>query len=541
MIDELRKLRELTETLTGNGYLRDKAQDWEYALDAISECIIVVTVREEIRFVNRPLIDRLGTSDKETFYNSKLSEITGNLNLRSLDSHNEVEVYIETLRGWFICYKSPIFTRSGRLIGYIVVLNDITTRKKAEISLKESEERFRLAFASSPDSVNINRLEDGVFVDVNGGFTRLTGYTRKDVLGKSSVSIGIWKNLKDRTYLTKSLIDKGYCDNLEAVFVRKDGKELVGLMSARIMDIDEVPHIISITRDISERKRLENLIKENEEKYRNLFEKSLDAMILINLDQEIIECNERARQLFGSKTPSLEGARLLDILPEFHTESNIKIISEKLESAKKDKDEVFEVSSLYKDGIVEKYLSYIIKLNKVYVHDNHNILVIIDDLSDKRKLEREFGVVTNNIRDVIWSLDTSMTFTYVSPVVYNMLGYTVDEFVGTNLSEHCPPEEMAMMAQKAAESIQNKEFDIIVFRTKMYRKDGKLIDVEIHGKHIVDNKGDVVGLHGITIEVFSSRCDLCARTDCPNRLTDYDPDCNSKKDHKVRIKDEIFT
>lgn len=541
MIDELRKLRELTETLTGNGYLRDKAQDWEYALDAISECIIVVTVREEIRFVNRPLIDRLGTSDKETFYNSKLSEITGNLNLRSLDSHNEVEVYIETLRGWFICYKSPIFTRSGRLIGYIVVLNDITTRKKAEISLRESEERFRLAFASSPDSVNINRLEDGVFVDVNGGFTRLTGYTRKDVLGKSSVSIGIWKNLKDRTYLTKSLIDKGYCDNLEAVFVRKDGKELVGLMSARIMDIDEVPHIISITRDISERKRLENLIKENEEKYRNLFEKSLDAMILINLDQEIIECNERARQLFGSKTPSLEGARLLDILPEFHTESNIKIISEKLESAKKDKDEVFEVSSLYKDGIVEKYLSYIIKLNKVYVHDNHNILVIIDDLSDKRKLEREFGVVTNNIRDVIWSLDTSMTFTYVSPVVYNMLGYTVDEFVGTNLSEHCPPEEMAMMAQKAAESIQNKEFDIIVFRTKMYRKDGKLIDVEIHGKHIVDNKGDVVGLHGITIEVFSSRCDLCARTDCPNRLTDYDPDCNSKKDHKVRIKDEIFT
>lgn len=541
MIDELRKLRELTETLTGNGYLRDKAQDWEYALDSISECIIIVTVREEIRFVNRPLIDRLGTSDKETFYNSNLSEITGTLNLRSLDSHNEVEVYIETLRGWFICYKSPIFTRSGRLIGYIVVLNDITTRKKAEISLKESEERFRLAFSSSPDSVNINRLEDGVFVDVNGGFTRLTGYTRKDVLGKSSISIGIWKNLKDRTYLTKSLIDKGYCDNLEAVFVRKDGKELVGLMSARIMNIDEVPHIISITRDISDRKRLENLIKENEEKYRNLFEKSLDAMILINLDQEIIECNERARQLFGSKTPSLEGAHLLDILPEFHTESNIKIISEKLESAKKDKDEVFEVSSLYKEGMVEKYLSYVIKLNKVYVHDNHNILVIIDDLSDKRKLEREFGVVTNNIRDVIWSLDISMTFTYVSPVIYNLLGYTVDEFVGTNLSEHCPPEEMAMMAQKATESIQNKEFDIIVFRTKMYKKDGKLIDVEIHGKHIVDNKGDVVGLHGITIEVFSSRCDMCDRTDCPNRLTAYGPSCNFEKDHKVRIKDEIFT
>ena len=540
MIDELRKLRELTETLTGNGYLKDRAQDWEYALDAISECIIIVTTKEEIRFVNRPLISRLGTEDKEIFYSSKLSDITGNLNLRSLDSHNEIEVYIEILRGWFICYKSPIFTRSGKLIGYIIVLNDITSRKRAELSLIESEEKFRLSFSSSPDAVYISKLEDGLCVEINGGFTRLIGYTKEDVVGKSLLSMGVWKDKKDRDFLRKSLIDRGYCDNLEAVFVKKDGIELVGLISSRIMNIDEVPHTISMIRDISDRKKLEILIKENEEKYRNLFERSLDPMVLIDTENKIIECNSKARSMFETKVRCLEEAFLTDIFPEFNSKRNIDIILNKINSVKEGNEEVFEISSFFKEGNSEKYISYIIKMSNIFILGEDNILVTIDDISDRRKLEREFGVISNNVRDVIWSLDLEMNFTYVSPVIYDMLGYTVEEFTGTNLSEHCPPEEMEFMAQKAMESLQSDTFDMVMFRTKLYKKDGKLIDVEIHGKHIIDATGKAVGIHGITIELRTSRCDMCDKLDCPNRLTEYDPETCLSKDNKVRIKDQIF-
>ncbi len=73
--------------------------------------------------------------------------------------------------------------------------------KQAEKSLQESEEKFRLAFHTGPDSTNLNRLEDGVYIDINEGFTKTMGYTRQEVLGKSSLELDIWADPEDRRRL----------------------------------------------------------------------------------------------------------------------------------------------------------------------------------------------------------------------------------------------------------------------------------------------------------------------------------------------------
>ena len=124
-------------------------------------------------------------------------------------------------------------------------------------ALRESEETFRLTFTSSPDAVNINRLENGLYVDINEGFTRLTGFTPEDVNGRTSIDIDIWADAADRRRLVAELRQNGYCDNLEAQFRRKDGSLTTALMSARVIRLKGVPHIISITRDISARKQAE--------------------------------------------------------------------------------------------------------------------------------------------------------------------------------------------------------------------------------------------------------------------------------------------
>ena len=95
--------------------------------------------------------------------------------------------------------------------------------KKTEQSLRESEERFRLAYYTGPDAININRLSDGLFVDINEGFTRLTGFTREDVIGKTMLNPSIWCDPADRQKLFQEVTQKGYYDNLEADFRRKDG------------------------------------------------------------------------------------------------------------------------------------------------------------------------------------------------------------------------------------------------------------------------------------------------------------------------------
>ena len=84
-----------------------------------------------------------------------------------------------------------ICNAEGKVVASDVVAHDITERKQLEKIVQESEKRFRYAFYTSPDSININRLADGLFVDINDGFTRLTGLPggcrRQDLPGDQSV------------------------------------------------------------------------------------------------------------------------------------------------------------------------------------------------------------------------------------------------------------------------------------------------------------------------------------------------------------------
>ena len=137
------------------------------------------------------------------------------------------------------------------------IVRDVTESKRAENGLKESEERFRSVFRTSPDAINLNRLADGVYVDANDGFTDLTGFTRDDIIGRSSADIHIWADLRDRERLVEELTKHGKVNNLETKFRLKDGTTRTGLMSARVMSIDGIPHIVSITRDIEEMKQTE--------------------------------------------------------------------------------------------------------------------------------------------------------------------------------------------------------------------------------------------------------------------------------------------
>ncbi len=140
---------------------------------------------------------------------------------------------------------------------YQSIFRDITERLRTEQALRESREKFALAFAASPDAVNINRMADGLYVEINKGFTDLTGFSREDVAGKTSLEIDIWHDPEDRRRMIETLRNRGCCDNLEAVFRRKDGSLATGLLSARPLMLDNEPHIISITRDISGRKAAE--------------------------------------------------------------------------------------------------------------------------------------------------------------------------------------------------------------------------------------------------------------------------------------------
>jgi len=170
-------------------------------------------------------------------------------------------------------------------IARLVLINDVTERKKVEDALRGSEEIFRLTFKTSPDSVNINRLSDGMYVEINEGFSRIMGYTENDAIGKTSLELNIWADPTDRKELIMGLNENGYCDNLEAKFRKKNGTVLTGLMSARIINLKGEPHIISITRDISDRKLAEEKMMDALKKAEQA--DSLKTQFLYNMSHEI--------------------------------------------------------------------------------------------------------------------------------------------------------------------------------------------------------------------------------------------------------------
>lgn len=177
---------------------------------------------------------------------------------------------------------------NNRPLYFLGNVQDITARKKTEEALKLSEERFRKSFLNNPDAININRLEDGMYISINKGFTHIMGYTEEDVVGKTSLELNIWVSPEDRKRLVDGLKRDGYVENLDAQFRKKDGAIVEGLMSASIIELENKLHIISITRDITERKQAEKAIKLSEEKFRNIFEHSGTGKSLTSLDGTIV-------------------------------------------------------------------------------------------------------------------------------------------------------------------------------------------------------------------------------------------------------------
>ncbi|MFH1196625.1 MAG: PAS domain S-box protein [bacterium] len=242
---------------------------------------------------------------------------------------------------------------------------DITERKQSEEAIRISEEKFRVSFLTSPDSININRLSDGLYVDINEGFTRLSGYTREDVLNKTSGEINIWVNPEDRKKLVYELLNHGVCQNLQTEFRLKDGTFKTCLMSASVITFGGEKCILSMTRDITEkvkhdielneyRLHLEDLVDQRTEeiKKHSLFLRTLIDTIpnpIFVKDRQgcYTEVNKAFEKFYGVTRDEILGKALDYLAPadaiELNEEYDAKLLNEHMSA-------VYESYYINKEG-----------------------------------------------------------------------------------------------------------------------------------------------------------------------------------------------
>jgi len=176
-----------------------------------------------------------------------------------------VEYRVLCKDGTYLWYKANgalIKDPTTGSVSFIGIGRDITERKQYEETMRQSEEKFSSVFHASPDAIVLSHLNGSLILDVNEGFTRMTGFAAGQVIGKTAREIDLWQDYSDREKL-ESVVKKHHeIKFFEAYFKTSTGSSLLVQMSARVIDIDGTPCLLSIIRDITERDYILNeLIK----------------------------------------------------------------------------------------------------------------------------------------------------------------------------------------------------------------------------------------------------------------------------------------
>jgi PAS domain S-box-containing protein len=315
--------------------LRESERRLRFISDHSPVLIVYFGVDKIYKFVNKPYAERFGLRPQDIVGRS-LAEVLGQ------EAYASIEPYVETvLRGERVEYETqvpyhglgpryvwaayePEFDDSGTVTGFVAAIIDITARKQAEEALRQSEECFSKAFEASPLAMTITSLRTGRLIEVNETFTRLSGYTREEAVGRTTLELGVWANPNDRDAELALVTGSGQVRKNKYRFRMKDGTELIGLLSAERLEIGGEPCALTVIENITERERAEALLRENEERLRL----ALDAGQVGTWDWDIVgNCvtwSEPIYRFHGLK-PGEFGGRVEDFADIVHPEDRERV------------------------------------------------------------------------------------------------------------------------------------------------------------------------------------------------------------------------
>jgi PAS domain S-box-containing protein len=289
----------------------------------------------------------------------------------------------------WVDFMSNIITYEGLPAGLGTAF-DITSRKNTEEALRKSEENLRLLVNGITDYEIFMLDPEGKILSWNLGAERSKGYRTEEVIG-SPHSIFFTKEDIGRgvpMIELKTAAEKGRFED-EGWRVRKDGSRFwADVVTTPLLDAGgALRGFVKVIRDITERKKAEESLRESEERYRVIAETASDAIITIDEESIIIFANRSVRKIFGYAPEELVGKSLTMLMPERFRRPHIEGMKRHLQTGKRDVSwEAVEMPGLYMSG---REVPLEISYGTFVKGGKHFFTGVVRDITERRQAEKE--------------------------------------------------------------------------------------------------------------------------------------------------------
>ena len=434
---------DITERKKAEEKLRQSEEKYRTLFDSIDEgfCVIEMLFDDDgkpfdYRFLEaNPVFEKL--TGLENAIGRTAREMVPDLEERWFEIYGQVALTGESIRftegsdamnRWFDVYAARVGEADSRKVA--LVFNNITERRKTEEALRESEERFAKAFNSSPLVLTITSLKTGKLIEVNETFVRATGYTREETIGRSTDELGLWAKSADREAELKSVQELGEIRDLEYRFRTRDGREIVGLLSAELLEIRGEPCALTVIQDITERKKAEVI----SERYRLLSMRARDVILFMRTDGQIVDANQAVAETYGYEPADLINMRIHDLrAPE-----TLPSIDEQLVKANEIGHQ-WETVHLRKDGT-----RFPVEVTSVGadVGGERFLISIIRDITERRKNEeivrrsmKQLALISDIAPVYIAHCSRELRFKFVNKAYAERFGMHPQDCIGIPIRE----------------------------------------------------------------------------------------------------------